>query len=201
MEIGVERRGTYFGYAKWYLLGLFIVLHGVALLDHHGMAYFPIEVASLLATHHTRKSIFLAGIVPICLFLWIEEADDWPLRGIGMSLFLMTLFDVANEWPLHIVGVMLFAFCVARYANKTGRDGLFKATVALYSLKVLLKLLYVWSYEYGTQVSLPQRMKELSAMGCSGYVQCEQPLMTEGVLKFAALIQWSLFILLALIIV
>lgn len=201
MGVGVERRGAYFGYAKWYLLGLFVVLHIISTLDYHGIAYFPIEVASLLATHHTRKSIFLAGIVPICLFLWIEEAEDWPLRGIGMSLFLMTLFDVANEWPLHMVGVLLFAFCLARYANKTGRQSLFKATVTLYSLKVLLKLLYVWCCECHLQkVSLLERVKELSALGCSRYIQCEQPLMTEGVLKFASLIQWGLFILLSFIV-
>lgn len=188
-----------FWYAKFYLLCLFLLIHMVALLDDSGIPYFPIELGSLLATYHTRKSLFLAGIVPVCLLLWVSDPNDWPLRGLGMGLFLMILFDVGNEWPLHILGVVIFAFCMVEHIRKTGRPRLAKTILALYTLRLVLKLLYVWSCEYHQYSSFVDRYKELSALGCSGYTQCEHPFATVWFFRCCAVLQWMLFILLSLL--
>lgn len=190
-----------FWYAKFYLLCLFLLTHLIALFDESGIPYFPIELSSLLATYHTRKSVFLAGIVPVCLLLWVSDPDDWPLRGLSMGLFLMVLFDAGNEWPLHMVGVFIFGLCAEEHIRKTGRPRLFKTILTLYTVRLVAKLLYVWccEYQHQTSSSLVERYKELSAFGCSGYIQCEQPLLTVWLFRGCALLQWLLFILLALL--
>jgi len=152
-------------YAKLYLLGLFLFIHLYAALDKDGIPYFPIELSALIATYYTRKAIFLAGVTPISLLFWTLEAENWPYKGIGVSLFLMTVFDVANEWPLHLLCVCAFNFCLYQN-NKESR--LFVPLVCLYGVKSVISL------------------------ACSGYIPCGNALFIgKGVLQWCLFILLS----------
>ena len=189
---------------KLYLLSLYALIHLISFYDERGIPYFPIELSSLLATHYTRKSIFLAALVPITLFLCFSKSMPWPGQGIGLSLFLMVLFDVGNEWFLHLLAVAIFGLSINAILTTAYTRRLFGYIVLCYLSRLLLKTLFIWCYEMAptsnsSNTSLIVKIKVLSALGCSGYNQCALPSMTTYLFQFCALLQWAIFILLSLI--
>lgn len=144
--------------------------------------------------YHIRKALFLAGIGPISVLLWILREDRWTLKGIGVSLFFMILFDSGNEWPLHLLGVLIFGYCVAYNTKQNRQSKLFTLIVFLYTAKTLLCTLYLFLCESSV------KSKELYAFGCSGYIQCANPILTSLILKSAAYTQWFIFFLLSLVV-
>lgn len=186
-------------HVKLYLFILFLLIHLIASLDDRGIPYFPIELSSLLATYYARKAIFLAGLVPITIFLCFAKSMPWSVQGIGLSLFLMILFDIGNEWFLHLLAVCIFAFSLNAILVEPNERRLFYYIILLYLARLLLKTLFVWYYER-SGASLIVNIKVLSALGCSGYNHCAMPSLTPYVFKLCALLQWTIFILLTHII-
>jgi len=190
-----ERQETVIRYIKLYLCSLFVFIHFLAFLDDGGPPpYFPIELSSLLLRHYTRKAIFLASLTPVTLLVCFTKEMSWCLQGMGMSLFLMVLFDAGNEWFLHLVAVAIFAFCVS---SSIDERPLYNLVVFLYLLRMSVKLLYVWHYEMPHHfVKLIDRTKLIAIYGCSGYIQCQDAFITPYVFTFCALLQWLSFIIL-----
>lgn len=158
-------------YVKIYLFALYLFIHLVALFDHQGLPYYPIQLSSLLLVSYTRKAIFLAGIGPVCIQLWcVRDEERWPLKGIGLSLFIMTLFDEANDWPLHLLGVCIFAYCLFHNTKVQAQRELLNLIILLYVIKSLLD-----TYRLTNTVSVL-------------------------ILKCMACLQWLIFFLLSLVI-
>jgi hypothetical protein len=175
------------------------MVHLLALIDGYGIPFYPIELSALLTTFYMRKAIFLACITPISVMLWVLRADNWQLKGMGVSLFLMSLFDEGNEWPLHMLGVVLFGVCLFHNTVEQRKRSMLMCVIALYGARITLRTLYLYIYEtHG-------RSKEIAATGCSGgsgigYTYCAHPELTQNVLKTVASLQWGIFILLSVIV-
>ena len=150
-----------------------------------------------------RKAIFLAGITPISVLLWLLKPDSWQLKGMGVSLFLMSLFDENNEWPLHLASVLLFGVCLFYNTEEhvttkrmSRRTFLCITLYILYVVRITLRTLYLYLYE------TPGRSKMLAVLGCSGSGahSCMQPELTPVILKTVASLQMTIFVLLSVII-
>lgn len=193
-------------YTKLYLASLVILIYIIACLDGEGLPYMPIELSSLLISHYTRKAVFLASLAPVTLLLCFARPMRWSMRGMGISLFLMALFDLGNEWLLHLLAVGTFGLCLASNVKVgklvCGQRILYTLVVPLYLLRVVGKLLYVWQWEMidGGGASLIGRMKVLATLGCNGYSQCQAPLLTPYIFSFSAILQWLLFGLLVMLV-
>lgn len=186
-------------YIKVYLFCLLVFIHGVTFIDGEGQPpYLPIELSSLLMTHYTRKAIFLACLTPVTLLLCFAKPMRWSLSGTGIGLFFMILFDNDNEWFLHLIGVMIFALALLSNINlHNNKNRHLLLVILLYLSRNAIKLFYVWQYELHYNYTITGRINVIAALGCNGYTQCLEPLITPYVFAFSALLEWALFILLA----
>lgn len=179
----------------WFLT-LILLFYLLAMLDRQGgPPYYPIELSALLMDHYYRKTAFLAILLPPCLLLCFARNLDWRPKGIGLSLFVMTLFDIGNEWALHLIGVLIFGVSLYQLVqNHAHRQKLFQFILLLYIAKQSLKFGAVTLLEQSTH--LFTHTHHLMIYGCSG---CNHPL-TLTFLRLSALFQWLIFFLLFLIV-
>lgn len=200
-----ERHQNVIFHIKLYLCGLFVLINAFALLDGEGVPYMPIELSSLLIAHYTRKAIFLASLVPVTLLMCFAKPMQWSMRGIGISFFLMALFDQGNEWFLHLLAVIMFALCIGstlKESKSLAKERiLYIAVVILYLSRILGKLMYISYYEeIPGGGSVTGRMKMLATLGCSGYTQCQEPDLTPFIFRLSAIVQQISFLLLVFVI-
>lgn len=197
-KLNIRKQRKLLWSAKLYLMCLYFFVFMFALLDGHGIAFYPIELSALLTRFYMRKAIFLAGITPISVLLWVLRPDSWQLRGMGVGLFLMSLFDERNEWPLHLASVLLFGVCLFYNTDekipKRNRTLQCVVLTLLYVIRILLRTLYLYIYE------TPGRSNQLAVLGCGdGGHYCRRPELTPVVLKTVASLQLIIFILLSVI--
>lgn len=190
----------------YYLFGILIFIHLFAYFDSEGVPYVPIELASLLTSHYTRKALFLAFLTPVTLLVCFAKPMQWSLRGIGISLFLITLFDHGNEWFLHLLGILTLALCLASIVKESKNERqrhLFALLITLYMVRTGIKLFYVSVYEMrqgDEREGVIQRIKTLTTQGCyNNTLHCLEPSMTPSIFRLTAMLQWFSYIILSLV--
>jgi hypothetical protein len=180
---------------KIYLWVLFLAIQLIAYLDFLNVSYYPMELAAILATRSNMKNLFLAFLSIPCGFLLVARPFGWSLKGVGIGLFLITLFDMGNEWFLHMLAVALFAFSLMASIKERLGVVCFALVVLLYATRLFIKFNLLSLFEGPLFLS---DIKQLLVTGCaaSSY-SCAWPSVTQRLLRMNGLIELASFILLS----
>lgn len=175
-------------------------------LKHGNVPYFPIEISRTAASCAMTKSIFLLTAVTLGgTLLQLRAFDnDLDMFGMWVGLFIVAMYPDDESWGAHMFGlaVLVFGFVVKAYKCQNRRHALkiVVSALALYLLRIVLKVAVVWWYCAPTGVmDIAHVSLGIMFKGASACLATENAPLLIPVFQMGGLMQFVVFYLLSMV--